>query len=134
MKHVYINAAPDRVRQYLPNNYTVAESPADGPTLVVGQDVAGWTLEDYVLPRLASGLMFPVRITTADGKRVTIGDRVFNYYDGRWGTIVRIESTAQPDTMRGQNSNTPIEEWDNYWFWLDNGDYLDGSRISTREP
>lgn len=43
----------DRVRAYLPGNYTAR--------LVVeisGVDRAGWTMTDYVLPRLASGLMF----------------------------------------------------------------------------
>ena len=27
-------------------------------------------------------------IRTEDGKRVDAGDVVFNYYDGKWGTIV----------------------------------------------
>ena len=27
-------------------------------------------------------------VITADNKTVRIGDRVFNYYDGKWGTIV----------------------------------------------
>lgn len=27
-------------------------------------------------------------VITADGKTVKPGDRVFNYYDGKWGTIL----------------------------------------------
>ena len=45
------------VAKYLPDNYVV-----DGVTslgiVVSGRDVAGWTLDAYVLPRLASGLIF----------------------------------------------------------------------------
>jgi hypothetical protein len=27
-------------------------------TVIAGEDVAGWMLDDYVIPRLASGLIF----------------------------------------------------------------------------
>lgn len=52
---------PDTITSYLPGNYAVVglvESPLLSATwvLVEGRDVAGWTLDDYVLPRLASGL------------------------------------------------------------------------------
>jgi hypothetical protein len=73
-------------------------------------------------------------IETADHKIVRLGDRVFNYYDGRWGTIVSIDDDPSPNTMKGQSTSTPREEWDNRWFYLDNGDLLDGSRISTYDP
>jgi hypothetical protein len=69
------------------------------------------------------------KILTADGYEVTVGDRVLNYYDNVWGVIVQIDDHPQPDTMKGQTTATPVEEWDNYWFRLDNGDILDGSRI-----
>jgi hypothetical protein len=47
----------ERLEAYLPTDYTV-ESFTDGVAIIVGTDYAGWTLDDYVLPRLASGLMF----------------------------------------------------------------------------
>jgi hypothetical protein len=63
----------DEVAAYLPGNYAVAasiESPTDGSTttwygqeirgfavVIQGEDRAGWTLDKYVSPRLASGLM-----------------------------------------------------------------------------
>lgn len=76
-------------------------------------------------------------IKTADGKVVDLGDRVFNYYDMKAGTIIEIDSHPQPDTMKGQNSNTPIGEWSNYWFDVRHDDEsragLDGSRICTIE-
>jgi hypothetical protein len=53
---------PKTVEAYLPGNYalmprTLTHTP-DGKFRVgiEGEDVAGWTLEDYVIPRLASGL------------------------------------------------------------------------------
>lgn len=46
-----------RVAEYLPRNYR-ATSDVDGQVYVVGHDEAGWTLAEYVLPRLASGLIF----------------------------------------------------------------------------
>jgi hypothetical protein len=70
----------EQVQRYLPVNYTARLShllPAqafneDGRSipayavLIEGEDVAGWTLEDYVLPRLASGLIV-AREFTAEG-------------------------------------------------------------------
>lgn len=55
---------------YLPGNYHLCESfmVADGdktPKLVViigGTDNAGWTLDDYVIPRYASGLIWATEI------------------------------------------------------------------------
>ena len=48
-------ATADAVGAYLPAGYKVAAS--DGSTCVIrGEDEAGWTLDGYVLPRLASGL------------------------------------------------------------------------------
>jgi hypothetical protein len=45
------------IQAYLPGNYeAVAQN--DGSILVYGQDNAGWTLDGYVIPRLASGLHF----------------------------------------------------------------------------
>jgi len=79
-----------------------------------------------------------ITIRTADGFDVHEGDRVFNYYDGKWGVIERIDEWAQPDTMRGQNSSTPVEEWSNHWFTHRSDDggqtSLDGSRIAKKQP
>lgn len=57
----------DEVEQYLPGNYSVVATTdaADGSNvcLIVGEDVAGWTLDDYVIPRLGSGLIFAKETT-----------------------------------------------------------------------
>jgi hypothetical protein len=48
----------DEIAQYLPANYHVVHQDLNGQgVLIVGVDNAGWTLDDYVIPRLASGLI-----------------------------------------------------------------------------
>lgn len=53
--------SPREVEAYLPDNYGLMESFEDeaGQLVAVigGTDAAGWTLDDYVIPRLASGSM-----------------------------------------------------------------------------
>jgi len=44
------------VKRYLPRNYDCFVWGND--LQIVGLDVAGWTLEDYVIPRLASGMYY----------------------------------------------------------------------------
>lgn len=56
------------VAAYLPDNYRVIPGiggKIDGRPfwMIGGTDVAGWTLDDYVIPRLASGLMFATETT-----------------------------------------------------------------------
>jgi hypothetical protein len=51
------------VRNYLPSNYLACESSGTihgDCILIEGYDRAGWTLDGYVLPRLASGLIVAV--------------------------------------------------------------------------
>ena len=52
----------ERVAAYLPAGYRVVEADVIGKqgdsVIIAGYDIAGWTLEDYVIPRLASGCMF----------------------------------------------------------------------------
>lgn len=49
-------ATPERVAPYLPSNFVVLGE-YEGTTFIVGRDVAGWTVEDYVRPRLLSALI-----------------------------------------------------------------------------
>lgn len=45
-----------RVARYLPSNYMVLIAHTNRESVIIGgQDEAGWTLDGYVLPRLASG-------------------------------------------------------------------------------
>ena len=48
----------------MPANY---EAHQQGDVVVIeGEDVAGWTLDDYVIPRLASGLIFATEVTDTE--------------------------------------------------------------------
>lgn len=51
----------DQLERYLPSNYRVLRASPDG-IYIGGEDVAGWTLEDYVIPRLASGLIYAAEV------------------------------------------------------------------------
>ena len=51
----------ETVARYLPSNYEVIGHDAD-TTTIAGQDNAGWTLDGYVIPRLASGMFFAQEI------------------------------------------------------------------------
>lgn len=49
------------IAAYLPDNYTIVDTspnPTGVDVVIEGEDVAGWTLDGYVIPRLASGLFF----------------------------------------------------------------------------
>ena len=45
----------EQVEAYMPSNYQAVKLEV---ILIRGNDSAGWTMDDYVLPRLASGLHF----------------------------------------------------------------------------
>jgi hypothetical protein len=53
------------VERYLPHNYKVVEVTAKTIT-ISGVDNAGWTLDDYVIPRLASGLIYAEEVDVPD--------------------------------------------------------------------
>jgi hypothetical protein len=48
----------ETVQRYLPSNYS-AEQVA-GWIVITGTDRAGWTMDGYVIPRLASGGMYAI--------------------------------------------------------------------------
>lgn len=53
------SSASEVLSRYLPGNYKLAAFTQDDGrevALISGEDHAGWTLDGYVLPRLASGL------------------------------------------------------------------------------
>jgi hypothetical protein len=53
-----VHAPAAQVAPYLPANYQVAEEDVSTDTCIIaGHDNSGWTLEAYVIPRLASGLI-----------------------------------------------------------------------------
>lgn len=50
----------DTIRRYLPSNYYAREGAGidNRNVIIYGSDNAGWTLDGYVIPRLASGLIY----------------------------------------------------------------------------
>ena len=67
----------EQIERYLPGNYrNVGYAPADSNALdvrslapavvIAGEDNAGWTLDDYVIPRLQSGLIQANEISSDD--------------------------------------------------------------------
>jgi hypothetical protein len=61
MRYALVAGRGEQVAAYLPDNYQVLGS-VDGQTVIGGRDAAGWTLDAYVIPRLASGLYFATEI------------------------------------------------------------------------
>lgn len=51
----------DIIARYMPTNYTATVIGDD--VMISGEDNAGWTLDGYVIPRLASGLYFAKEVT-----------------------------------------------------------------------
>jgi hypothetical protein len=62
-----LNATLEVVRDYLPNNYTAEmvynQDHPRGVIFIKGTDDHGWTLDGYVIPRLASGLIAAKEVT-----------------------------------------------------------------------
>lgn len=71
--------------RYLPANYR-AEEISENVVLISGHDNAGWTLDDYVIPRLASGLYIARELRVEDCEGRLQGQphptHVWTYYDG----------------------------------------------------
>ena len=54
-----VESLVDRIGRFLPANFIALADPAGDHALVAGFDHAGWSRSAYVLPRLASGWIFP---------------------------------------------------------------------------
>ena len=66
MRYATVKGDTEVVARYLPSNYSVIATLEDGDVdtvLIGGEDSAGWGLDTYVLPRLASGLLFGKEVT-----------------------------------------------------------------------
>jgi hypothetical protein len=61
MRYALVVSDARAIAAYLPGNCRILGM-VDGQTVIAGRDQAGWTLEGYVIPRLASGLYFATEI------------------------------------------------------------------------
>ena len=65
-RYAIIFSDSPQIDAYMPGNYSViwrgeyheAYKLTNKVTVIAGEDNAGWTLDDYVLPRLASGMYY----------------------------------------------------------------------------
>lgn len=60
-----------RVEQYMPRNYSATLH--GDHILVEGHDSCGWTLDDFIIPRLASGSIYADEVLT-DGNFISTPD------------------------------------------------------------
>lgn len=59
------------VAQYLPNNFQVLGRTLDNTgTIIVGVDDHGWSLDQYVIPRLASGMIHCEEVHEINGLNI----------------------------------------------------------------
>jgi hypothetical protein len=61
IRRATVSSTDKAIAAYLPSAYKVVEV-TDTETIIEGEDVCGWTLDDYVIPRLASGWYFAEEI------------------------------------------------------------------------
>lgn len=64
VRYATVKGNLDTIRNYLPSNYSAAQR-HDGSVLIFGVDSAGWTLDGYVIPRLASGMYYAKELEIA---------------------------------------------------------------------
>jgi hypothetical protein len=74
-RYAIVKGPLEAIRRYLPSNYQ-ADGPANGTVLIHGHDNAGWTLDEYVIPRLASGMHYAQEIGKAEALRHVYGGGV----------------------------------------------------------
>lgn len=62
-RRAIVSSTDSAIAAYLPARYKVVEVTEDS-TIIEGEDFCGWTLDDYVIPRLASGWYFAEEVTS----------------------------------------------------------------------
>jgi hypothetical protein len=65
MRYAIIESGRDSlgvVERYLPSNYSCFMYPRTDTIVICGDDVAGWTLDNYVIPRLQSGNIIAIEV------------------------------------------------------------------------
>lgn len=97
------------VARYLPANYHAVQT--NRGVEIIGHDNAGWTLEGYVIPRLASGLHTAVERIPNDVLdevyAIRQGEDVFAVLDETTGDLLEeVDTTEQCD---GCDSCRPVE-------------------------
>src|SRR3982750_827185 len=87
----------ETIRRYLPSNYTADHD--GGSVWIHGVDVAGWTMHDYGIPRLASGLyraeeVFIAPPATVPASVLADAERAYDRQDQEWFNALSTETLA----------------------------------------
>ena len=90
----------ETVQAYMPSNYTAMQS-SDGEIIIEGYDDAGWTLDGYVIPRWASGLICCGEVDPAN---VVLGDDL--------GTLGATLVDAAKDLSKRQPKRSTLSDED----------------------
>ena len=83
------------IQSYMPDNYKARR--CEGDIVIEGEDVAGWTLTEYVIPRLASGLIV--------AKEIEVPEVSSRMDDATHGVITVTDLALHFDTATFQGSN-----------------------------
>ncbi len=143
----------ERLLAYLPASYAVlGEGMRDGRSFFVigGTDSAGWTLDGYVIPRLASGLIFAEEVDEAAARAVVASSSRPGAYIGLPNhreamALLRIEQDEQtarnldhvtslpsPDVLC-EECGEPIVEDASPGVWLHDPDLLGDEAYDLNE-
>lgn len=123
-----------RVEPYLPVGYhlaTPASPSGDGPVLVLGWPHAGWTMDRYVLPRLASGLILPSD-TSHDRLARFVDEFVVGYLETREWVTAEGDEWPSPDLDADAEALGEVRG-DCVGFVIDNLDDLHATGASGRD-
>jgi len=125
----------ERAAAYLPSNYGIVY--VNGDPVIVGVDSRGWTLGGYVIPRLASGLMFATEIEGdiviepftrkqyLDDPERGRPSAKHRRYHGQYvneSTIASVVSRIGADRLVASTdphfNDIPLDEWYRFGGWL----------------
>lgn len=95
-------SVPASVQGYLPMNYQVLGINQDGHAVISGSDDHGWTLDDYVIPRLGSGLIACREVKLDERPPET----------GKWYSIVIVHVVKAEDFQKEIVRYTSTTPWD----------------------
>lgn len=74
------------VAQYLPKNFKVLGRTLDNTgTIIVGVDDHGWTLDQYVIPRLGSGMIHCEEVFEINGLNLKQMELNLKNYEEQYG-------------------------------------------------
>lgn len=116
----------EKIERYLPGNYRVIHVEPSRQfhhmqhggdqkydIVIAGRDNAGWTLDDYVLPRLASGLIFGTEIDLSNEVMKRIPD-VPMFRHGQFVTDPDIGAIGVVTALDNEETEVEFVDWNGH--------------------